>query len=171
MLVEERAASLETTRRARMEAMAQGRAEVLATWLDGVAAAGRRLTESELVRLFASEMALRRPDAPLERGLAEQLPYFQQLLADFAEQQALVGAALVDPDGRGLLSSTGRIGERLRAAAVAAGSITAPAFRPVRARDAGETRCRARAWCWTWSCRCRPRRSWTSARIGSRPCW
>jgi PAS domain S-box-containing protein len=139
MLVEERAASLETTRRARMEAMAQGRAEVLATWLDGVAAAGRRLTESELVRLFASEMALGRPDAPLERGLAEQLPYFQQLLADFAEQQALVGAALVDPDGRGLLSSTGRIGERPRAAAVAAGSITAPAFRPVRARDAGET--------------------------------
>src|SRR5688500_2716805 len=70
MLVEERAASLETTRRARMEAVAQGRAEVLATWLEGVAAAGRRLTESELVRLFASEMALRRPDAPLERALA-----------------------------------------------------------------------------------------------------
>ena len=45
----------------------------------GIAAAGRRLTESELVRLFASEMALSRPDAALERGLSEQLPYFQQL--------------------------------------------------------------------------------------------
>ncbi|HEX5796651.1 MAG TPA: HD domain-containing phosphohydrolase [Geminicoccaceae bacterium] len=139
MLVAERAASLETSRRARMEAMAQGRAEVLATWLAGIAAAGRRLTESELVRLFASEMAVSRPDAALERGLSEQLPYFQQLFADFAEQQALVGVALVDPDGRGLLSSAGRIGERSRAAAVGAGSAAAPAFRSVRAPEAGET--------------------------------
>jgi hypothetical protein len=79
MLVAERAASLEAARRARMEAIALGRAEVLASWLDGLAAAGRRLTESELVRLFASEMALRPPGAPLDPGLAEQLPYFQQL--------------------------------------------------------------------------------------------
>ena len=43
-----------------MEAMARGRAEVLATWVNGVAQTGRRLTEADLLRLFASELA-RRP--------------------------------------------------------------------------------------------------------------
>jgi hypothetical protein len=42
--VDERSASLHAAQGARMEALARGRAEVLATWLEGIAQTGRRLT-------------------------------------------------------------------------------------------------------------------------------
>jgi len=101
----ERRASLHATQSARLEALARGRAEVLATWLNGVIQLGRRLTESDLVRLFATEMALSQPGTPLVRSLVEQSPYFQQLISDFARQSGLAGAALVGLDGRTFLSS------------------------------------------------------------------
>jgi PAS domain-containing protein len=101
----ERRSSLHATHSARLEALARGRAEVLATWLDGVIRLGRRLTESDLVRLFATEMALSQAGTPLARSLAEQSPYFQQLISDFARQSGLTGAALTGLDGRTLLSS------------------------------------------------------------------
>ena len=58
VLVDDRRASLHAAQSARMEAMARGRAEVLATWVNGLAQTGRRLTEADLLRLFASELAL-----------------------------------------------------------------------------------------------------------------
>jgi hypothetical protein len=61
VLVDDRRVSLHAAQGARMEAMARGRAEVLATWLTGVAQTGRRLAEADPLRLFASELALHRP--------------------------------------------------------------------------------------------------------------
>jgi PAS domain S-box-containing protein len=107
VLVDDRQASLHLAQGARMEALARGRAEVIATWLNGIAQTGRRVTEAELLRLFASELALRDPSEPLGQALNEQLPFVQQMIDDFARQNGLVGAGLVDREGRSLLVSSG----------------------------------------------------------------
>ena len=90
-----------------MEAVARRRAEVLATWVTGLAQTGRRLTEVDLLRLFASELALHGPAEPLAPPMIEQLPYLQQMIDDFTHQNGLVGAGLVDLHGRSLLLSSG----------------------------------------------------------------
>ena len=106
VLVDDRRASLHAAQGARMEAMARGRAEVLATWLSGLAQTGRRLTEADLLRLFANELALHEPAEPLAQPVIEQLPFLQQMIDDFAQQNGLVGAGLVDLEGRSLLLSS-----------------------------------------------------------------
>ena len=107
VLVDDRRASLHVAQGARMEALARGRAEVIATWLNGIAQTGRRITEAELLRLFANDLALHDPSEPLGQALNEQLPYLQQMIDDFARQNGLVGAGLVDLEGRSLLLSSG----------------------------------------------------------------
>jgi len=107
VLVDDRRASLDVTQAARMEALARGRADLIATWVNGIAQTGRRLTEAELLRLFANEVALHEPSMPLGHALVEQLPYLQQMIDDFAQQNGLVGAGLVDLEGRSLLLSSG----------------------------------------------------------------
>jgi PAS domain S-box-containing protein len=103
----ERKAALHAAERARLEAIAIGRSQVMATWLDGIAALSRRLTESDLVRMFATDMAAIEHGAPLPRALLDQLPYFQELMADFSRQNGLLRTALLDAGGRALVSSAG----------------------------------------------------------------
>jgi PAS domain S-box-containing protein len=105
--VDERRASLHAAQGARMEALARGRAEVLATWLNGIAQTGRRLTEADLLQLFANEVTFGEAVEPLARPLTAHLPLLQRMIDDFAQQNGLVGAGLVDLDGRALLLSTG----------------------------------------------------------------
>ncbi|HLT02526.1 MAG TPA: HD domain-containing phosphohydrolase, partial [Geminicoccaceae bacterium] len=107
VLVDDRTANLHAAQGARMEAMARGRAEIIATWLNGIAQTGRRLTEADLLRLFANELALHEPSEPLRRPLVEELPQLQEMIDDFARQNGLVGAGLVDLEGRWLLMSSG----------------------------------------------------------------
>jgi PAS domain S-box-containing protein len=104
--IDERSASLHAAQAARMEALARGRAEVLATWVDGVVQTGRRLTEADLVQLFASEVALGAAAEPPIDLMAE-LPHLQRMIDDFAHQNGLVGAGIVDLEGRALLLSAG----------------------------------------------------------------
>jgi PAS domain S-box-containing protein len=106
-LVDDRRASVHAGQAARMEALARGRAEVIATWVNGIAQNGRRLTEAELLRLFASELALHEPSEALAQAVAEQLPYLQQMIDDFARQNGLAGAGLLDLEGRSVLLSSG----------------------------------------------------------------
>jgi PAS domain S-box-containing protein len=105
--IDERSANLHAAQAARMEALARGRAEVLATWIDSIVQTGRRLTETELLRLFASEVAFGAPAEPPVDLLAGQLPHLQRMIDDFTHQNGLVGAGVVDLDGRALLLSTG----------------------------------------------------------------
>jgi PAS domain S-box-containing protein len=107
VLVDDRRASLQAAQSARMEATARGRAEVLATWVNGLAQTGRRLTEADLLRLFASELAFQDPAEPLAPAVLEQLPDLQRMIDDFARHNGLIGAGLVDLDGRSLLLSSG----------------------------------------------------------------
>ena len=121
--VEERRDAILAATSARLEALAHGRAEVLATWMEGVEALGRRLTRSELVQLFTTELALVPGQEPLPEPLREQMPYMRQVMDDLARQGDLVGVYLVDAEGRLLLADAGAppLGaEAARAAADAA---------------------------------------------------
>lgn len=104
--VAERRQALVSATEARLEALAHGRAEVIETWLDGIEALGRRITRSELVQLFALELALADPGAPLPEALDEQTPYMRQLMDEMARQGELVGTYLVSTDGRLLLADS-----------------------------------------------------------------
>jgi hypothetical protein len=99
-VVDQRTADLHVALKARLEAEAEGRAEVLATWLERTARLGHRLTRSDLVRLFAGEMAATPPDRPPAPWLADQVPYMTQLIGDFVAQHGLLGATLMSRDGR-----------------------------------------------------------------------
>lgn len=105
VVLDQRTADVHAALRGRLEAEANGRAQVLATWLERTARLGHRLTRSDLVRLFASEMAVSRPDRPPQPWLADQVPYMTQLIGDFVAQHGLLGATLIGRDGRIFLAS------------------------------------------------------------------
>jgi PAS domain S-box-containing protein len=105
VVLDQRTADLHAALKGRLEAEANGRAQVLATWLERTARLGHRLTRSDLVRLFASEMAVSRPDRPPQPWLADQVPYMTQLIGDFVAQHGLLGATLIGRDGRIFLAS------------------------------------------------------------------
>ncbi len=132
--LDERRAALDEAQRLRLEALASGRADVLAAWLEGLAALGRPLTGSDLVRLFASEMAAQPLGLPMPRWLADQLPYVNQVIADFTARHRLLGTAIVGPDGRAFIASAGAPLLERRVAAGWAGlaSDYGRAFGPVR---------------------------------------
>lgn len=91
----------------RLQESISGRVKILETWLDGQQSASRRLTKSHVFRLFITDLAAQDPRLPLPRSLQDQQPYFQQLMADFAEQNDLVRATVLRDDGAILLSSPG----------------------------------------------------------------
>jgi len=98
-LIAERRAAERAGLEARLAALAAGRAEALATWIEGLQGLAGRLTGSEMVRLFAQESALARDEPGLATALAEQAPYMALLLEETARQSGLVGVALLARDG------------------------------------------------------------------------
>ena len=102
----------------RLEILAAGRVEVLTTWLEGVARPADRVVDSEMFRLFATEMELaggdisdlasqdplsgddaRGGDLPKGLGvpLTAQLPFMAQVLSDFTKSADYVAGT---PSGR-----------------------------------------------------------------------
>ena len=106
LIAERRAAELAGLE-ARLAALAAGRAEVLATWVEGLEGLAGRLTGSEMVRLFAHESALARDEPGLATALAEQAPYMALLLEETARQSGLVSIGLVSRDGDWLVGDGG----------------------------------------------------------------
>ncbi|MGI9435216.1 MAG: hypothetical protein ACR2Q4_10385, partial [Geminicoccaceae bacterium] len=70
----DRKASLLAAAEDRLEATSRGRAQVLKTWIQGKLSASRRLTESELVRLFVTDVDLFPAGKPLPRSIRDQRP-------------------------------------------------------------------------------------------------
>ena len=91
----------------RLEESVTGRVNLLETWLEGQHAASRRLTDSQVFKLFVTDLAMQKRLSPLPRSLQDQRPYFRQLMADVARQNNLVRAAVLRADGATLLSSAG----------------------------------------------------------------
>jgi len=91
----------------RLQESVHSRVNLLRTWLDAQQMASRRLSKSQVFRLFVTDLAAQEAPAPLPRPLQDQRPYFRQLLGDFVEQNGLMRATVLREDGSVLLSTPG----------------------------------------------------------------
>ncbi len=124
LLIADKRAALEVELDRRLRILAESRAQVLSAWLEGNIRVAARISESELFRLFATELALaggdlsevmagaqdpegsRLPSAEID-PLALQLPYMEQLLTDFIRETEFLSAHLIGPKGEVLIRSGG----------------------------------------------------------------
>ena len=104
-MVQSREDSLTNSARQKIEVTAAGRADVIATWLDGLSGIGDRITKSDLFKLFSAEVNLQGGGKKLPPALQNQLPYMQLAATDFAQQNGIIGAYLVGRDGRIYMAS------------------------------------------------------------------
>ncbi|TQV81589.1 HD-GYP domain-containing protein [Denitrobaculum tricleocarpae] len=103
----------------RMTITVSARAEVISTWLDGTARLADRLVESELFRLFATDVdeagGVIDPSPQSEDtqstglgiALLEQLPYMERVLTDFAISADFRAGYIVGKAGIAYVSSGG----------------------------------------------------------------
>lgn len=104
--------------------LAAGRAEVIGTWLDGNAGQTGRIVDSELFRLFSTEMDLAGGDVSVlitqEQGgstvavqselgapLINQLPFMERVLTDFVISVDFLAGYLVSRNGVAYVASGG----------------------------------------------------------------
>ncbi|WP_340150381.1 HD domain-containing phosphohydrolase [uncultured Sneathiella sp.] len=87
-----------------LDVSATGKARVIETWLAGTIRNADRIVSNDLFQLFATEINLV-GDGKLERSLNAQLPYMQNALTKFTDQNELVGAYLISTAGRAYLAS------------------------------------------------------------------
>lgn len=92
---------------ARLAQSSDTRAQILETWIENYVLLSRRLTESEIFRQYINDLSVEPVDSPLPRSLLDQRPYFQTFLSEFVDQIDLARAAIIDRNGRFLLSSRG----------------------------------------------------------------
>ncbi|MCR9214521.1 MAG: PAS domain-containing protein [Proteobacteria bacterium] len=90
----------------RLEVSASGRADVIETWMATAVQPANRIAENELFKLFASEVNLS-TDGQLSGSLREQIPYMQNVITSFVNENDLIGAYLIGKDGRAYLASGG----------------------------------------------------------------
>ena len=125
LMIQDQKSDLESDLKRRLEILSRGRAEVIDTWLDGVTQPAGRVVESELFRLFATEMDLSggdisdlatggtggagEPEIPAGLGvpLAAQLPFMSQVLSDFTETAGFLDGYLVNRNGIAYVTSAG----------------------------------------------------------------
>jgi PAS domain S-box-containing protein len=107
VLVTEKRTELIADARARLTLTAEGRAEVLTTWLSGRTAQSERVSKSELFRLLATEIdnaggdISEGADPSGSQGgpLVEQIPLIERVLTDFAVDAGFEASYLVARDG------------------------------------------------------------------------
>ena len=119
----------------RLEIQAQGKADVIQTWADGVLRMGEGLASAELLRLFATEV----DDAFGLRGLPSQLfdqiPYMRVMMDDFSRQNSMSSIALINREGRAYLTSGTRqieLDARQQDVVAAIFEAGTPVFMPMR---------------------------------------
>jgi len=131
----------------RLAILAQGRAQVLETWLEGTIRLADRAVESELLRLFASEVDLSGGDlsgatggGDLNASLVEQLPLIERVMTDFAIDAKFDAAYLFNRRGDAFAVSAGApaANPTMKAAASTVIAEGMPVFGPVRQGPNGE---------------------------------
>lgn len=92
---------------ARNAIQADAKSSVLQTWISGLYTLGKHITDADLVRLFATEMQLNGMENSnnMKKSLLAQLPYMQQVMRDFATQNNLAGAYMINSAGEVYLGS------------------------------------------------------------------
>lgn len=120
----------------RMRLTVDARAEVISTWLDGTARLADRLVESELFRLFASDVDAvggtidptaeidEAQDTGLGIALLEQLPYMERVLTDFVISADFTSGYIVGNAGVAYVSSGGAAALPSQQADTALGVLT-----------------------------------------------
>lgn len=123
---------------ARQEIAVEGRANVLATWLEETATRAKPITASPLFQLFAAEVSIAGSDN-LPKALRDQLPYMQNAITSFVQENQLIGAYLIDKDGRAFLASAGSpsLSPEQREMAIAQYQKTEVATSPLQATSEG----------------------------------
>jgi PAS domain S-box-containing protein len=103
----------------RLQITATGQASVVATWLQGTRRLADPVVESELLRLFSTEMDLAggnmaqmvappSEDSPgLGVPLVEQVPFIERIVSDFAANADFLAAYLVGTSGDSFVTSDG----------------------------------------------------------------
>ena len=119
----ERASLLNDLER-RLGILARGRAEVMDTWLEGLAHPVDKVVNSEMFRLFATEVDLsltdmadlaagnQRPKAESSGGdisvpLSAQIPFMSQVMTDFAKSEGFASGHLINRRGVAYVGSAG----------------------------------------------------------------
>jgi len=135
----------------RLQITAAGQAGVISTWLQGTRRLADPVVESELLRLFSSEMDLAggdmsqmvappSPDAPgLGVPLVEQVPFIERIVGDFAANADFLAAYLVGGTGDAFVASNGAaaFSDAQRALALASIERGQTVFGPARSIPAG----------------------------------
>ena len=138
----------------RLHVNAVGTVDSMGLWASGLDAQARRISESELYRLFATEVAqldtqkaamLNDPEASQQLGedvspLVDQLPLMRTVLLDFMNYNGLQDARVVGPNGDVLLSSLVRPAPLLESQIFAIREsikLNRLVFGPVRGTSAG----------------------------------
>ncbi|MEX1035232.1 MAG: HD domain-containing phosphohydrolase [Sneathiella sp.] len=88
----------------RLDVSASGKVRVIETWLAGTVQNADRIASNELFQLFATEINLV-GNGKLKNSLNAQLPYMQNALSNFTDQNGLIGAYLIGKGGRAYLAS------------------------------------------------------------------
>lgn len=99
-LIDERRTATVDLAQQQLTALAEGKAESLRIWLDGLAKAGNGIARSELVSLFMTERSLATNDQALAMALSEQEPYLRVAIDALARDHDLVGAYLLANNGQ-----------------------------------------------------------------------
>ena len=137
----------------RLRILALGRGEVIETWLEGLTRPVDRVVNSEMFRLFATEIDLSLGDvAELAAGkdaapregkvsvpLAAQIPFMSQVLTDFAKSEDFAAGYLIDRTGVAYVSNATapEISERQKALALQALKSGVLRYGPLRTTQAG----------------------------------
>jgi len=120
ILIDRKEAELLVELQARQELTVSGKADVVHTWIDQTGQRANLLTRNPLLQLFATEInELGSQD--LSDPLNAQLPYMQNAVTRFVQENNLIAAYMIGKDGRAYLASSGSpsLSDMQRSSAVA----------------------------------------------------
>ena len=123
VLIYLRQANLEAELQRRLEILSSGRAEVIETWLEGLVRPSDRVVDSELFRLFVTEMDISgseqsnltpgnqtsADDLPFDATLSDQLPYMERILTDFVQNAGFSEGYVINREGIAYVSTSGAL--------------------------------------------------------------
>jgi hypothetical protein len=104
LLIDQRLGQLVQETATRVELQGQGRAAVVSEWTKGVAQLGNTLEHADLIKLFAADTGGAALEPDMRAAVQAQKPYMDQLLKEFVQKNRLLGAHMVLPGGKVVLS-------------------------------------------------------------------
>ncbi len=135
-LIDTKQQQILTELQTRQELTVNGKADVVRTWIEQTGQRANLLTSNPLIQLFATEIN-RQSGSDLSAPLAAQLPFMQNAITRFVQENDLVAAYMVGKDGRAYLASASSpaLTEEQRQIAIDRQSSTSIGTTPLREKD------------------------------------